>query len=249
MWIPGYWVCSWHTHRHIKTHTINNVLSVSSIWPYVPNCVALLVHKQNVAFLVNTCQPLSSDVCAAWKRAHSLPRRPETHNKTDNTLRALEFEQMQKPAGLDLSWRTHVYVHPELVFLTDISYAVQWVKRSLHGGPWCAAYKERHRTLVEANWKWSLCFLVCRMNKMHQTIHRLSVLLILNRVARVLEKISDAEPEFTWDFANLIFSSRSSGIMQPLESKREHRKRLVFWLCRTMICTMNRTATNSYFID
>lgn len=32
-------------------------------------------------------------------------------------------------------WRTHIYVHPELVFLTDVSYVVQWVKGTLNCGP------------------------------------------------------------------------------------------------------------------
>lgn len=40
-------------------------------------------------------------------------------------------------------------MHPQLVFFTDIRYVVQWVKRTLHCGPCCAAYKERHCTLKE----------------------------------------------------------------------------------------------------
>lgn len=43
---------------------------------------------------------------------------------------------------------THVDMHPEVVFLTNICNAVQWVKRTLHGGPGCAANKERHSTLT-----------------------------------------------------------------------------------------------------
>lgn len=45
------------------------------------------------------------------------------------------------------SLRTHIDVHPNLVFLTDVSDLVQWVEGPLDCGPWCAANKERYRTL------------------------------------------------------------------------------------------------------
>lgn len=33
------------------------------------------------------------------------------------------------------STMTHVNMHPEVVFLADICYAVQWIERTLHCGP------------------------------------------------------------------------------------------------------------------
>lgn len=115
---------------------------------------------------------------------------------------------------------THVYVHPELVFLADISYVVQWVKGTLNCGPWCAADKEWHCTLGETKWRWMqlpwiLWFLVCRTNKMHQfhgwlVNHSMSYLIL-------------SEYLLTWDFASSIFSSRSAGIMRPLQHTREWR--------------------------
>lgn len=42
---------------------------------------------------------------------------------------------------------THVYVHPDLVLLAYISYAVQRVKCTMHCGSCCAANKKWHCTL------------------------------------------------------------------------------------------------------
>lgn len=46
---------------------------------------------------------------------------------------------------------THVNMHPEVVFLADICYAVQWIECTLHCGPWCATNKERHCALRKKN--------------------------------------------------------------------------------------------------
>lgn len=57
--------------------------------------------------------------------------------RTDNT-------QIPSSAGM-----THVNMHPEVVFLTNICDAVQWVEGTLHCGPGCAANKKRHGTLTK----------------------------------------------------------------------------------------------------
>lgn len=57
--------------------------------------------------------------------------------RTDNT-------QIPSSAGM-----THVNMHPEVVFLTNICNAVQWVEGTLHRGPGCAANKKRHGTLTK----------------------------------------------------------------------------------------------------
>lgn len=57
--------------------------------------------------------------------------------RTDNT-------QIPSSAGM-----THVNMHPEVVFLTNICNAAQWVEGTLHCGPGCAANKKRHGTLTK----------------------------------------------------------------------------------------------------
>lgn len=44
---------------------------------------------------------------------------------------------------------TYIYMHPYLVFLTDISRAVEIVKGAQHGGSWRGVDEERNSTLAE----------------------------------------------------------------------------------------------------
>lgn len=59
----------------------------------------------------------------------------------------LKTEDGEHTQTVSSTGMTHVNVHPEVVFLADICYAVQWIERTLHCGPRCAANKERHCAL------------------------------------------------------------------------------------------------------
>lgn len=112
--------------------------------------VSLLLLKECIYCIWNpyyqpTYQPLSSDVCVAWKQAHSLPRQPEknnTNNKNPMTDISLSVKQtlLKNEDGehtqiVSSTGVTHVNMHPEVVFFADICYAVQWIERTLHCGP------------------------------------------------------------------------------------------------------------------
>lgn len=153
-----------------------------------------------------TSQHLSLGVCAARRRAHFLPRQPETSRKTQNIS---EFYQNNSQIfthnySVTIEWiscSTHVDVQPQLVFITNISYMIQRVKCSPHCRACCAAHKTWHHTLIEANWKWVQFLSTWPLKHTYVSFCMLSLLNIC---------------KFTWDFKSSIFSSRSSGIIWPL---------------------------------
>lgn len=121
-----------HTHRYKNTHVINNTVI------RLVQAKCCLPHKGKRALI--PVHPFHQMSVLFGKEHTPSPGSLKTHNETC----ALQFQQTQqklhKAKAGQHTWivfhrRTHIYVHPELVFLTDISDAVQWVKRALHRGP------------------------------------------------------------------------------------------------------------------
>lgn len=66
------------------------------------------------------------------KKARSLPSKPDK-KKIKDSHKVHKTKSRQHTSVFHKC--THIYMHPQLVFITNISYVIQRVKHTLHCGP------------------------------------------------------------------------------------------------------------------